>query len=164
VGRPVVDKTGARFGRLVVLRMLPRNQSDPVLFECDCDCGNTKIALSSRLGRGTASCGCLRRGHARTVPVADRFWEKVSVTGDPSDCWEWTGAIDPQTGYGRIGAFGSSPGAHRVSYELAHEFVPDGMLVCHTCDNRKCVNPGHLYVGTYSDNIRDAYRRTRRSV
>jgi hypothetical protein len=96
----------------------------------------------------------------KMIPFEDRFFEKVSIPNDPYDCWGWTGAIDPQTGYGRIGLGRRTDGvtnAHRASYLLHYEFIADGMLVCHKCNNPKCVNPLHLYEGTYSDNLKQAY-------
>jgi hypothetical protein len=88
-------------------------------------------------------------------PVA-RFWPKVARSD--GGCWLWTAAADP-LGYGRFGVSrGDIRLAHRYSMELAGHDVANA-IVCHRCDNPRCVNPAHLYLGTYSDNLRDRYAR-----
>jgi hypothetical protein len=66
------------------------------------------------------------------------------------DCWEWQGYVD-KLGYGRLG----KKRAHRMSYEKHKGPIPAGLMVCHSCDNRKCINPEHLWIGTQTDNMRD---------
>jgi hypothetical protein len=87
--------------------------------------------------------------------LAERFWAKVDTTGE---CWEWL-AQRATNGYGqmRVKKAGkwSYDRAHRVSYALNIAPIPDGLCVLHRCDNRGCVRPEHLWLGTYQDNLRD---------
>jgi hypothetical protein len=83
------------------------------------------------------------------------FWQFVAPMMDDRGCWEWTGPVN-DSGYGRVGG---KARAHRTSYEMHKGPVPPGLFVLHTCDNKTCVNPSHLYVGTKSDNAKDAWAR-----
>ena len=86
--------------------------------------------------------------------IIKRFWKYVDKRG-PDDCWEWLGCI-LNTGYGQFHMPKGRIGAHRVSWAIAHRMwpIPEGMI-CHTCNNKACVNPAHLYLGTQTTNMRD---------
>lgn len=91
---------------------------------------------------------------------------RLSIPEPNSGCWLWTG-VTGNSGYGHIGVGSMRDGsrtmqsAHRASYEAHKGKIPPGLLVRHQCDNKLCVNPGHLILGTQTENILDSVRRGR---
>ena len=83
-----------------------------------------------------------------------------ATRGDSDGCWEWVRATN-KGGYGIMAFGGKSELSHRVSYRLFKGKIPDGLCVCHSCDNRKCVNPEHLWLGSLQENIQDRQDKKR---
>ncbi len=91
---------------------------------------------------------------------AHRFWMNVDrVWDDDTFCWEWLGCLS--NGYGQISLGGENFGAHRVAYQLEYGSLSGTDVVCHTCDNRRCCRPSHLFRGTQYDNMDDMRSKMR---
>ena len=126
------------------------------------------------IGNGACTCGLealhdmLCQGVAKAQPTShpskpiafpdkalfeDRFWSHVDKS-QPDACWLWRGSV-ASNGYGRLTVRQVDYGVHRLAYCLANGPIPPGLLVCHSCDNRLCVNPTHLWLGDVVANNRD---------
>lgn len=98
---------------------------------------------------------------SRSYQMSDEQYFEYATEEQPNGCIYWTKSVG-LNGYGRASRDGVEIGAHRWVYQKHHGPIPDGQDVCHTCDNRQCVNSEHLYTGTRSDNLRDVAIRERR--
>jgi hypothetical protein len=163
------DLTGQKFGLLTVIsRYGLNNGGKNIEWLCQCVCSKTIVVVGTYLRIGkTRSCGCIKENSifdfnfsSLTEKDKDRFWSKVAITANPNKCWEWNGTKS-HNGYGHLNIRYSCVRAHRMSYFIENNIDPLDKAVLHTCDNRKCVNPKHLKIGSALDNIRDCINKGR---
>lgn len=99
------------------------------------------------------------------VPFSDiekRVWSRIDKSSNTRGCWEWTGYCH-SWGYGQISIKHKTYAMHRLMYEQFKGPIPDGLFICHACDNPKCCNPDHLWAGTQKENIQDCVRKGRKA-
>lgn len=144
---------------------------------------------TTQIPYGYCHCGCGQKtnvpnftnrsiGYIKDVPVkyvsghhsryskdqqAMSFWNKVAITANDDLCWEWQGALG-NNGYGNKMWNGQYRKAHQIAWMYPDYVIPDGMIICHSCDNRKCCNPKHLFLGTYQDNTDDMIAKGRQAI
>lgn len=138
-----------------------RARSTRVRFVCK-TCGTPFEVSAGRAKNRSSFCSraCMAAGYRSDRTIEERFWSKVDRRG-PDECWEWH-AHRNQAGYGRFTPTGrNQQPAHRIAWVLTHGPIPDGMFVCHHCDNPPCCNPAHLFLGAPVENTQDMIAKER---
>jgi hypothetical protein len=125
------------------------------------ECGNEakKLSLCWKHRKQLQRAG-IRIYREQLTPIQRLEYYGWTVTA--SGCWEFNGRGDKK-GYGRVKvghAYGTTA-AHRLSYEAFHGPIPEGMHICHACDNPPCINPDHLWAGTHLENMQDMVAKGR---
>jgi len=142
---------------------------DSLIHNLQTPLGNRPLCFRTTVaGRGLLSSKAATMKTVNSVNITperlNNFWGKVNKS---ESCWEWTGSGDGrENGYGKFRVGEKMIYVHRISWmihfgEIPHDGSHHGVCICHKCDNRKCVNPKHLFLGTNSDNAIDKFRKGR---
>lgn len=142
----------------------PRISADPTMWQVDriCICCGSHFmrTVSIYATESESFCSQSCRAITRREGDAEQFWKNVDRS-NPDSCWEWRGSMF-RNGYGQSNLIiGKIRLAHRVAWILTSGDIPSGMLVLHRCDNRACINPSHLFLGTDKDNMQDMIAKGR---
>ena len=144
---------GQQFGELRVVSRNGSNEEGRAMWLCKCTCGTEDVFTSKQLTTGVfrACRNCQDSGSKSPRHVRLRKYE-VAVDG----CWNWTGKQN-ENGYGSITVEGTYTRAHRAMYFMLHPDADQSLVVMHTCDNPRCINPYHLRLGTQKENMMDMH-------
>ena len=176
MGKPIRNLLGQKFNKLTPISMAKKPEGSVqtgIWWKCLCDCGNETTVKGTLITNGsTKSCGCYKREVLSVLmsdmrvrmsgTVEERFLSRFKINKS-SGCWDWIAHTD-KDGYGLLPATGKAIRAHRYSIQYYKKCDPKGFMVCHTCDNPRCVNPDHLFLGTAQDNISDMLHKNRDAI
>ena len=175
MGKPSIDLTGQKFYRWTVTSKAEKPygaKQTGNFWNCVCECGTHRVVYAATVKNGgSRSCGCLKSEVNSIVMKAMRLKQSGTLEQRffgrfaklETGCWQWRAHTD-KDGYGVLPGDSKNTRAHRFSYEFHKGPIPDGLVICHHCDNPGCVNPEHLFVGTKKDNAQDALRKKRHYV
>lgn len=163
------DISNKKFGKLIALIPRKFEGRNPIYWDCVCECGNTALIAGVTLRSGKAtSCGCnvnqsailrFKKQNPNASPqeiLKERIKAKTKWVGD---CLEWTATIS--NGYGTFVYNKKCINASRAAWIAEHGEIAKGLCVLHKCDNRKCCNTKHLFLGTHKQNTADMIKKGR---
>jgi len=158
-GNSTENLSGKKFGKLIAIKPgEKKGKSTCTFWICRCKCGGEHVVSSQHLKSGQVrKCKfCKLKSEKQLLKEAvERFEEKIEKT---KTCWIWKGIVVRNYG---VTFYKKPQKAHRFSYMIYVGDLIKGKLICHTCDNKLCVNPKHLYQGDEKDNSRDSVERNR---
>jgi len=168
---PLIDKI---FGKWKVISRDYSLRSD-TCYKCVCECGIEKTVRSKdlRYGKSTScfkcrtlkikKCRIFKKQSLSPIDIKENIKKKYDmfVIRNGNKCWGWNGCCPKNPGYGQFRANGKLIRAHKASWIIYNGPIPEGLYVCHKCDNRICSNPEHLFLGTMYDNIKDCIDKGR---
>ncbi len=147
-----------KFGKLKPVHCKDDRYLSKSIWICQCDCGKfSKTRAYNLISGKTTSCGCSRYKKINPIKRFNKFFKKSGK----DKCWKWEGGFG-RDDYGSFYDGKNQIAAHRFSYIIHNKVkLKTNELVCHICDNPKCVNPDHLFIGSYQDNVDDAVKKKR---
>jgi hypothetical protein len=150
---------GRKKGLLTIIEFSHAGNNYNKFWKAKCECGNTRILCTADFNKNNCpiiSCGCYKT----TEDPVQRFLKFVDKS---ESCWIWKGSYF-ETGYGQFWLNKKTMTAHKSSWILLKNEKTNGKCVCHTCDNRFCVNPDHLFLGSHKDNTQDMIKKGRQPI